>query len=353
MIYNSTTSENQELAKVAACLTDHPQAESDNLVTCRIFHRFDTSQEKLHIYSSSVRIKKPFIGTPPEPPTHTETTEFSRTARQRLYFFLENTQFEYKSQFVGTYHNTWPTDGKILNTHIDRFNKVLKRMNIRRCNVKEFQERGAPHVHWYLDAEYSDDLWKKLGKAWHKIAGFGSQEHYEWHVNNIRVVKGIEYKSFIPWTMKAAYPTKYLTKTVQKDIPEGYKNFGTFWGHSRDLKADIKMEISSQSIDEKFDRDEIIDYSTGEIIDKGRHGYSELYRTLGRYDEHRRGKKYSHFRNNARSTLVHGGAKIINQLTQRWREEDDNAGDNIKRSDEPTSETRCSIRNSRYDSCPF
>jgi hypothetical protein len=293
-----------------------------DLVTCRISDRIDNSLETIQIYASSVRIKKPFTGTAPTSPEHTITTEFSRTARARLYFFLENTAKVYKSQFVGTYHEIWPINGNELNNHIHRMNKVFKRLNVKFCYVKEFQTRGAPHIHWYLTEEYSDNLWKKLGKAWHKIAGYGSIPHLNWHANDIHHKNGRDYKSLIPWEMKAAYPSKYLTKHAQKDIPEGYKNFGSFWGHSRSLKADVKMEISSQKVDEDYDKEDQIDYLTGEILENERQAYNQLYRTLGRYDEHRRGKKYSYFRNSARSTLVHGGAKIIDQITEYWRKED-------------------------------
>lgn len=311
---------------------------ADTLVTTPIFHRFEQIEEEtLQIYHCSAIFKRPFTGKKPIPPIRTEITEFSRKSQTRLYFHLLNTAHLYKSQFVGTYHNANPINGRELCSNIDRFNKVLYRLGIDHTHVKEWQTEGRPHIHWYLTAEYSETLWKKLGKAWHKIAGKFTSEpelHRWWHCDRISTKYGKKYRSLISWEMNPGYALKYLSKHAQKCIPERFKGFGQFWGYSRKIKPQILQEITSDAIHEKYFIDENLNIDTGELSE-GRQPLKQIARILGKYQERKnkesinrakkKGKKLKipSPRKLYRTFTVHQGAKIINQTFNYWSKEDE------------------------------
>lgn len=166
---------------------------------------------------------------------------FSRASASRLTRTARNAMPELITQMVLTYHEQIP-DGETAKKHLNAWLMALKRAcpGVGYLWILEFQTRGAPHFHVWLTAPFSVELWKKLGKAWNRIADPDSPQHLWWHTEerlNVRSKK-LE-RSMIPWDMKGAgYLRKYMSKEAQKCVPDGFGWVGRFWGCSRKLVPD-------------------------------------------------------------------------------------------------------------------
>ena len=164
------------------------------------------SQTFLELYPKSIRIKRPFTGEPPEPPTRSDTTilGFSKKSRSRLRFTAANSGEKIKTQFCMTYADVWPINGRSLKADLNRFLTSVKKSfpNLEYLWIAEFQTRGCPHFHFFSNIDlnpYNHDL---LTRKWHKIAGYGQAKHIRVHGHQ---------SNFIEWSMNNGnYLTKYL-----------------------------------------------------------------------------------------------------------------------------------------------
>ena len=193
------------------------------------------------IYKKTLKKKIPFkgdINLKAPDRKETQIKELSSQSKQRLMFTSVNAFPVLCSQFVATYHNYVPIDGKELKRHLNSF---LQRIRYRFPGVGylwvlEFQGRGVPHFHIFLTIPATDENWKYLGKTWNRIADKTSKDHLKWHSERITKKKGKEYKALIDWSMgSGSYLCKYLYKDYQKEVPAGFRNVGRFWGASRGL----------------------------------------------------------------------------------------------------------------------
>jgi hypothetical protein len=162
---------------------------------------------------------------------------FSAHSASRLVQTASNAMPQLVSQFCLTYHEANP-DGPTSKRHLDAWLKALKRASfgVGYLWILEFQTRGVPHFHVWLTTPYSEDLWKRLGTAWNRIAEPDSPEHLWWHtLPRLNRSTGKLERAFMVWDMKGAgYLRKYMSKKAQKSVPEGFKP-GRFWGSTRDL----------------------------------------------------------------------------------------------------------------------
>lgn len=252
--------------------------------------------------------------TPNNPPPCREGSQlqgFSKQSRSRLKFTAENAASLHRcAQFVGTYADVWPVDGREfkrqLNLFLTRLRKAIPFLEY--LWVGEFQTRGAPHFHLFLNIEANEENRLLLGSIWHEIAGYRSEYHRWWHCD--RVEKN-GYSALIPWNLNTVYVCKYLEKQYQKAIPDGFRNFGRWWGNSRGLVA--KPDIfTKEEIQAEFPQ---VDEETGEINEVD--AWQFLMRTVGRY--HERKSHRSWFRKTSRSTSVLTGAPIFNQALNYLR----------------------------------
>jgi hypothetical protein len=262
------------------------------------------SQSKLEVYRSSVRVIRPGTGNrnaiPPDR-SSSAISGFSTKSKSRLRHCVENADPSLISQMGLTYHDNWPTDGRECKRHLRLFLDILRQCapGILYLWILEFQKRNAPHFHVFFTILPDSVLWEKLSRAWVTITS-GTDDALWWHSPE----RG---KTWIPWEMKTSgYLTKYLDKDCQKFIPDGYLNFGRFWGCSRDLVPEpITIPTGELS---HYDQ---IDNQTGNIIQ----GENFILRSLGRLAE-RKTKGYSRFRTRAfySSYTMHGGAVAFHQL---------------------------------------
>lgn len=165
---------------------------------------------------------------------------FSPRSAARLTRIARNAYPALISQFCLTYHEANP-DGETAKKHLHAWLAALRRAapGVGYLWILEFQSRGVPHFHVWLTVPFSVDLWKRLGKAWNRVAEPESPEHLWWHTEErFDRRKGLQ-RSFMPWEMNGAgYLRKYMSKEAQKCVPEGFGWVGRFWGCTRALVPD-------------------------------------------------------------------------------------------------------------------
>lgn len=257
---------------------------------------------RLELYPSSLRVKRPGSGqTGQDPPdrTGTELSSFSEQSRRKLRFRAINAFPALISQMALTYHETWPKDGRLSKAHLNAWLTYLRRVcpDAGYLWIMEFQTREAPHYHVFLTIPPNIETWEKLSRAWVRITG-GTPDAEWWHGPG----RG---KNWIFWEMRSgSYLAKYLDKESQKAVPDGYRNFGRFWGNSRGLEAK-PIEIPLDDLDDSAPVDE----ETGEVYG----GAKTVLRWLGRLAE-KQTRGFSRFRTRAALgsyTMLEGSAAYI------------------------------------------
>lgn len=198
----------------------------------------ESRQFWLHLYNKDLKVKKP-SGPRVVVPIGLKASifEFSSESRQRLLEVCRNSGHLIKSQFLLSYPAVFPTDGKAVKAHLNAFLTLMRKhyggSDLCYLWCLEFQQRGAPHIHFFSSLTVNDSNREFLASSWVQIIGGGPEAlAFHSHRNN-----------FFAWEMSSgAYLSKeYLAKSVQKDVPEEFKNVGRFWGHSRNMKPRFKV----------------------------------------------------------------------------------------------------------------
>lgn len=263
-----------------------------------------------HLYPSTVKIKRPFKGETVTPPNRSGSclSGFSEKSRSRLRFTANNaTTLRECVMFTGTYHNYWPIDGREFKRQLNLFLTRLRKQYpfLDYIWIAEFQTRGAPHFHLMLNLPHSAKYHRFLAETWASIADSGNPSLLDVHLHS---------DSYIHWTMySGSYLCKYLDKAHQKAIPEGFRNFGRWWGNSRGLVPDPEI-LTSDDIREQLPQ---VDEVTGESFDAD--PVTVLVRTVGRY--HEKKNRRSWLRHTNRSTSALTGAPIFRQMLDYLRRE--------------------------------
>jgi hypothetical protein len=174
-------------------------------------------------------------------------TAFSEASRKRLDWVYLNGNW--KSMLTLTYHTTFPKDFRVVKKQLNLLLQHLRIRGVRYLWVVEWQGRGFPHLHIWLDRVYDDvpreddiegeNSWRPLMRVWLRIAGLSSDEQ--------AVSFGLHQVSYCNWTVdvKSKYASKYGSKNQQKVLPDGIVGFGRWWGCSRGLK----LETSEYFVD--------------------------------------------------------------------------------------------------------
>lgn len=258
--------------------------------------------ESFELFPRSNRVKRPFTGTPPPLTDRTRTgvLGFSNHSRTRLRFAASNCSDLIRSQFCLTYHEYWPINGKEykrqLNLFLTRARQAFPFLAY--LWVSEFQTRGCPHVHFYSDLPANEENRRILAGIWHKIADPTSEAHRWFHADRP--------DAMTPWDMGTGnYLCKYLDKSHQKHIPEGFHSFGRWWGNSRGLVPPPEV-MTPEEIEDLFPR---VNEETGETGDLDPVAF--LVRTVGRH--HEKLSRRSWFRHSNKSTLHLTGAAVFRQ----------------------------------------
>jgi hypothetical protein len=177
--------------------------------------------------------------------TRGEIFEMSDDSLRRLAFLANNFDKDFRSMVTLTYPNEFPTDGAIVKAHLGSMLRSLKRRlgePLTYVWFLEFQKRGAPHVHILLTVGLTNEeapiLRSWLSQRWYKIVRSGDENHLLAGTNwqNTRQAEGLRH-----------YVVKYAFKTYQKEVPEGFRHVGRFWGASRDVQVEpILIEMTDE-----------------------------------------------------------------------------------------------------------
>ena len=182
----------------------------------------------------------------------------SRGSRQRQEERLVN----YPGQLVWFVVLTLPRehtqDGRLLEEKLEAWWRWFKRGYPRwdMCWKKEFQHRGAWHVHLLFGSTLEgrwepEDMWidwKAGREKWWQLIGSGDRHHRKrgLHAERIRSAKAARW-----------YQIKYLAKdSEQVRVPDGWTGVGRWWGSCRDWRAKAR----STEVEYELTPERVVDY---------------------------------------------------------------------------------------------
>lgn len=163
--------------------------------------------------------------------------KFSDASKRRLLFVCRNSGSRVKSQVCLTFHRSSPIDGRAFKETLNLFLTRLRQKysGVHYLWVLEFQKNGQPHAHMFTDIEPTEENRHEVARIWN-TATKESEENYKFTSHH---------RNFFKWVMDSgSYLAKeYLAKSIQKDVPEHFRNVGRFWGCSRNMKPEyVKLE---------------------------------------------------------------------------------------------------------------
>jgi len=152
-------------------------------------------------------------------------------------------QGPWRSMLTLTYHESFP-DGKTSKQQLNVWLQNLRRKGIKYFWVLEWQGRGFPHYHIWMDAEFRDcplwedeadeQSWRPLMMHWLNITNQ--------NVNQKTIDFALHQKTYCPWEVRAGnnYASKYASKMDQKGLPLGVESYGRWWGASVGVNKPIR-----------------------------------------------------------------------------------------------------------------
>lgn len=170
-------------------------------------------------------------------------------ARKRFKLHLRNIKEGSLNLFVTlTYGAYYPTDGKEVKKHLKSMRDWMLKQGVRMgVWFLEFQKRGAPHFHFFIEGNYTLSS-AKVAAAWaRRIKKYlPTQEAKDKliavHQGNVKNGRPcVEYVKK-PHAL-SYYSTKYATKAHQKEVPDDYQNVGRFWGYWGDAKPSFQVNV--------------------------------------------------------------------------------------------------------------
>jgi hypothetical protein len=142
---------------------------------------------------------------------------FSDQSRRTLNHKIRNLSEGLGVLLTLTYPSEFPMDGRKVKRDWRCMRKWLTRRGRGGLMVVEFQARGAPHLHVYINGRVDKDA---VREAWWEIVGSGDADHRKAGTRVEKLRKG---------HAMLMYVQKYLTKQKQKEVPAGYESVGRFW----------------------------------------------------------------------------------------------------------------------------
>lgn len=173
-----------------------------------------------------VRARTSQLRPPATPANRGKITGFSVRSSSRMRRYLRSCDARYRVMGTLTYPAQFPTSGRAVKAHLraflERCRRYFSSAGIEGWSVfwfLEFQERGAPHFHFFTTHEIPKDL---LADWWFDIVNSGDPNH---RLAGTRI-------EFLKQARGAtvAYAAKYAAKAGQKDVPAGFECVGRFWG---------------------------------------------------------------------------------------------------------------------------
>lgn len=152
--------------------------------------------------------------------------DWSRKSRSRCELHIRNVRKDSIKTFLTlTYPESFPVDGKAVKKHLHVMKQWLRRRGVSGIWFLEFQKRGAPHFHAFLDKWLSP---RRVAMQWYKTVGSNDPKHLAWHrglLGNRPCIEAMRKPHAASY-----YASKYACKCEQKSVPADYKHVGRFWG---------------------------------------------------------------------------------------------------------------------------
>ena len=226
-----------------------------------------------------------------------EIEYLSGKSRRRLALVAGNSEVVFRSFVTVSYPSEFPCDGKVVKRHLHALLAALRR----KCGplaylwFLEFQRRGAPHLHLFLDFELPGPLsvmTRKSGRVrkecrvnwqfqdwlsdrWFEIVGSGDELHRK---------AGAAWEVIEKPDGAARYVAKESYKTFQKQVPKAFQNVGRFWGASRGVTPDEgKMVYCS--------REQMVDIFGASSMDPDGNPFPVLFSAADAYEKIRDTKR--------------------------------------------------------------
>jgi len=219
--------------------------------------------EKVEVYRLDIKVKKQVSAKKKdrqfEGVNKKEIMEFTQNSERNLMFICRNSGHHIRSQIALTYHFNIPANGVELKKQMNCFLIAIQRQygKLYYLWVLEFQERGAPHFHFFSSLPQDDVICRVVGRIWNRVVK-ESEQHLRFQQDS---------RSMISWKMTSGkyLSNSYISKQKQKQVPENFQNVGRFWGASRNMKPEKEILFLS---DQENRLDNML-VSTVRIVTKG------------------------------------------------------------------------------------
>lgn len=188
-----------------------------------------------------LKIKIP-RGTRTAPGKRGKVTQFSEASRRALGWVYS--QGPWHSMVTLTYHENEIPPPEVSKSHLSMVLQRLRRMGVRYLWVLEWQRRGVPHYHVWLDRRFRDcpegadvpdgNSWRPIVETWLETTGqAGDARAVAFHRHQ---------KTYTDWEVRVGnnYAAKYADKICQKGLPEGVEAYGRWWGASNGVNKPTK-----------------------------------------------------------------------------------------------------------------
>lgn len=173
----------------------------------------------------------------------------SPDARRRFKLHLRNIREGSLNLFVTlTYGADYPVDGTIVKQHLKSMRQWLLKQGVAQgVWFLEFQKRGAPHFHFFVQGNHTLTS-AKVANAWarrlKKYLPDSNARDKLISVHRGNVKNGRPCVEFVRKPNALSYyGTKYATKAHQKEVPDNYQNVGRFWGYWGDAKPEVQTIV--------------------------------------------------------------------------------------------------------------
>lgn len=175
---------------------------------------------KIELYKTDVVVRRQWEtprGAAQQAGTRGRIRGLSRASARRLLFTARNLP-PLRTMVTLTYPGEFPLDGRKVKRDWDTMRRWFAHRGLGGLWFLEFQRRGAPHLHVYLNQRVPRS---EIAATWYRIVGSGDVRHLRagTRTDTVRSEHGL-----------ASYAAKYASKTEQKLVPEEYREVGRFWG---------------------------------------------------------------------------------------------------------------------------
>lgn len=160
--------------------------------------------------------------------SHTPSRAASKRSRKKASLTIRNAS-EAECMVTLTYRaDVAPNDDRVAKRHLDRFKTLLSRQGVSGFWAIEFTKKGVPHFHLLLTGDF--DM-TKARAAWARITG-QEESRYLLHCRATEDHQRAE---------------RYIVKANGKVVPEGYRNFGKWFGRFGGAKDSLVFEAEGTS----------------------------------------------------------------------------------------------------------